>query len=152
MSLSDKPKFFKRGESSDFRGSLEYYNDLSISSFKRFYIVNNPTKGTVRAWHGHKIEAKLIKVLEGEFIVSLVQIDDWSKPSKDNEVFEYKIDNNSDIIYIPPGFANGAMNTISNSKIMYFSTLELEDSAKDDYRYESKYWDPWSKFSPEIYE
>jgi len=152
MMLSDKPELYKMGESTDFRGTLEYYNDLSISHFKRFYIVSNPTKGTVRAWHGHKIEAKLIKVLEGEFIVSLAKIDDWSKPSKDIEIIEYKIDSNSDIIYVPPGYANGAMNTVSNSKIMYFSSLELEDSVKDDYRYESKYWDPWSKFSPEIYE
>ena len=135
MMLSDKPELYKMGESTDFRGSLEYYNDLSISHFKRFYIVSNPTKGTVRAWHGHKIEAKLIKVLEGEFIVSLAKIDDWSKPSKDIEIIEYKIDSNSDIIYVPPGYANGAMNTVSNSKIMYFSSL-----------------DPWSKFSPEIYE
>ena len=152
MKPSDKPELYKRGESTDFRGSLEYYNDLSISHFKRFYIVSNPTKGTVRAWHGHKIESKLIKVLEGEFIVSLVKIDEWSKPSKDIEIIEYKIDTNSDIIYVPPGYANGAMNTISNSKIMYFSSLELDDSSKDDYRYDSKYWDPWSKFSPEIYE
>ena len=150
--LSDKPELYKMGESTDFRGSLEYYNDLSISHFKRFYIVSNPTKGTVRAWHGHKIEAKLIKVLEGEFIVSLAKIDDWSKPSKNIEIIEYNINSNSDIIYVPPGYANGAMNTVSNSKIMYFSSLELEDSVKDDYRYESKYWDPWSKFSPEIYE
>ena len=150
--LSDKPELYKRGESTDFRGSLEYYNDLSIAQFKRFYIVSNPIKGTVRAWHGHKIETKLIKVIEGEFIVSFVKIDNWSKPSKDIEIMEYKIDSNSDIIYVPPGYANGAMNTISNSKIMYFSSLELDDSAKDDYRYESKYWDPWSKFSPEIYE
>ena len=152
MMLSDKPELYKMGESTDFRGSLEYYNDLSISHFKRFYIVSNPTKGTVRAWHGHKIEAKLIKVLEGEFIVSLAKIDDWSKPSKNIEIIEYKIDSNSDIIYVPPGYANGAMNTVSNSKIMYFSSLVLEDSVNDDYRYESKYWDPWSKFSPEIYE
>ena len=82
----------------------------------------------------------------------MAKIDDWSKPSKDIEIIEYKIDSNSDIIYVPPGYANGAMNTVSNSKIMYFSSLELEDSVKDDYRYESKYWDPWSKFSPEIYE
>ena len=147
-----EPLLFESKSNSDHRGTVSFTNDLNLSKVVRTYKVTNKQVRTVRAWHGHKIEAKLIKVLEGEFIVSLVQIDDWSKPSKDNEVFEYKIDNNSDIIYIPPGFANGAMNTISNSKIMYFSTLELEDSAKDDYRYESKYWDPWSKFSPEIYE
>ena len=39
-----------------------------------------------------------------------------------------------------------------NSEIMYFSNLSLEESAKDDIRFKSNYWDPWEKYSPEIYE
>ena len=41
---------------------------------------------------------------------------------------------------------------ISDSEIMYFSNLSLEESAKDDIRFKSNYWDPWEKYSPEIYE
>ena len=44
------------------------------------------------------------------------------------------------------------MNVASDSEIMYFSNLSLEESAKDDIRFESNYWDPWKKYSPEIYE
>ena len=56
MNSSEKPIIFEKGESEDHRGSLEYYNDLSLDEFKRFYIVRNPKRGTVRAWHGHKVE------------------------------------------------------------------------------------------------
>ena len=76
-----EPTLFEKGESTDHRGSLEYYNTLNLDVFKRFYIVSNPTKGTVRAWHGHKIEAKLIKVIKGEFVVGAVKINDWDNPS-----------------------------------------------------------------------
>ena len=63
MNNISKPTYFEKGFAEDHRGSLEFYNDIKLDEFKRFYIVNNPKKGTVRAWHGHKIEAKLVKVL-----------------------------------------------------------------------------------------
>ena len=65
---------------------------------------------------------------------------------------EYEFNNDSGLIYVPPGYANGAMNVASDSEIMYFSNLSLEESAKDDIRFKSNYWDPWEKYSPEIYE
>ena len=58
-----EPFIYSKEETKDFRGSLEYYNSLDLDRYKRLYIVNNPQIGTVRAWHGHKIEEKLIKVL-----------------------------------------------------------------------------------------
>jgi len=72
--------------------------------------------------------------------------------SKNIEILEYEFDNNSGLIYVPPGYANGAMNVTNDSEIMYFSNLSLEESAKDDIRFKSNYWDPWKKYSPEIYE
>ena len=152
MSTSEKPIIFEKGVSEDHRGSLEYYNDLELNEFKRFYIVRNPKRGTVRAWHGHKVESKLIKVIKGVFKVCLVEIDNWEKPSKNIEISEYEFNNDSGLIYVPPGYANGAMNVVSDSEIMYFSNLSLEESAKDDIRFKSNYWDPWEKYSPEIYE
>ena len=62
MSTSEKPIIFEKGVSEDHRGSLEYYNELALDDFKRFYIVSNPKRGTVRAWHGHKEEEKYKKL------------------------------------------------------------------------------------------
>ena len=82
MNNISEPTYFEKGFAEDHRGSLEFYNDLKLDNFKRFYIVNNPKKGTVRAWHGHKIEAKLVKVLKGEFVVCTIKIDNWESPNK----------------------------------------------------------------------
>ena len=147
-----KPTLFVKGESTDHRGSLEYYNTLSLDVFKRFYIVSNPTKGTVRAWHGHKIEAKLIKVIKGEFVVGAVKINDWDNPSLEKKVDKFVLNENTGVVYIPPGYANGAINLVPNSKVIYFSSLNLEDSSNDDYRFDPKLWNTWNEYSPEIYE
>ena len=104
-----EPVYLEKGFAEDHRGSLEFYNDLKLNYFKRFYIVSNPKKGTVRAWHGHKIESKLVKVLKGEFVVSTIKIDDWDSPSKDIQATNFNLDENSGIVFIPPGYANGAI-------------------------------------------
>ena len=147
-----EPTLFEKGESTDHRGSLEYYNTLNLEVFKRFYIVSNPTKGTVRAWHGHKIEAKLIKVIKGEFVIGAVKINDWDNPSLENKVDKFVLSENTGVVYVPPGYANGAINLIPNSKAIYFSSLNLEDSSNDDYRFDPKFWNTWEEYSPEIYE
>ena len=147
-----EPFIYSKEETKDFRGSLEYYNSLDLDRYKRFYIVNNPQIGTVRAWHGHKIESKLVKVIKGNFCIFTIKIDNWENPSKDLIPSKYEMNENSGILYIPPGYANGAINTEANSQIMYFSSMNIEDSKKDDHRFESKFWNPWKEYSPEIYE
>ena len=144
MGKSSSPKRIKRGFSEDHRGSIEYFNDVDLSEYKRFYIVNNPVQGTVRAWHGHQKEGKLIKVLDGVFLVGSVAIDKWDKPSESLEPELFEIKKNSDLLYIPPGYANGAMNLASDSSVMYFSTAHLDESIEDDHRFDSKFWDPWT--------
>ena len=152
MGNTNEPFIYEIGEAVDHRGSLEYYNDLTISNYKRFYIVKNPTRGTVRAWHGHKKEAKLVKVLKGEIALYLIKVENWDNPSKDIEPYLYKLNENSGIVYVPPGFANGAINLVNNTNIMYFSSSTLEESKNDDFRFDPKYWNVWKQYSPEIYE
>ena len=152
MTESSTPLLLNAGKSEDHRGYVEFYNELKLDYYKRFYIVSNPIEGTVRAWHGNKIEQKLIKVLNGEFLICLVKVYNWDQPSKNLEILEYKLNENSGLLYVPSGYANGAINLNSDSKVMYFSSLVLEDSINDDYRFDSKYWNPWEEYSPKIYE
>ncbi len=147
-----EPLLIEKGEAKDNRGSVEFYNSLNLDMFRRLYIVSNPVDRTVRAWHGHKIESKLVKVLKGKFLVCTVKIDNWDNPDKNALIDEIEMDQDSGILYIPPGYANGAINLVSDSKVMYFSSLNLEESIKDDHRFNSNFWDPWDKYSPEIYE
>ena len=65
MNSLSEPFIYDKEESEDHRGSLEYYNTLELDPYKRFYIVTNPQKGTVRAWHGHKLN-KTREVLKGD--------------------------------------------------------------------------------------
>ena len=147
-----QPSQFERGFSEDHRGSVEFYNNIDLSYFKRFYMVSNPKEGTVRAWHGHKNEGKLIKVTEGNFLVGAVKIDNWDSPGKDLPVELFEINTEAGLLYIPPGYANGAMNFAPESSILYFSTARLHDSIEDDYRFDSKFWDPWTKRGGVIFE
>ena len=105
MTESSTPLLLNVGISEDHRGSVEFYNELELDYYNRFYIVSNPIEGTVRAWHGHKIEEKLIKVLNGEFLICLVKVDNWDQPSKNLEILEYKLNENSGLLYVPSGYA-----------------------------------------------
>ena len=152
MKKIKQPSQFERGFSEDHRGSVEFYNSIDLSYFKRFYVVSNPKKGTVRAWHGHKNEGKLIKVIKGNFLVGTVEIDNWDSPSKDLELKLFEVNTDTGLLYIPTGYANGAMNLASDSSIMYFSTAHLDESIEDDYRFDSKFWDPWTERGGVVFE
>ena len=39
-----------------------------------------------------------------------------------------------------------------NNAVRYFSSLPLEESIDDDYRFESDFWNPWAEFNPNLYE
>ena len=89
---------YERGFSEDHRGNVEFFNELNLSEYKRFYTVTNPKIGTVRAWHGHKNEKKLIKVLSGKFLVGVIKIDDWENPDKTIDPEMVEMDINSDLL------------------------------------------------------
>ena len=44
------------------------------------------------------------------------------------------------------------MNLTENNAVRYYSSLLLEESIDDDYRFESDFWNPWKEFNPNLYE
>lgn len=133
------------GKAFDDRGSLTFINDLDLSQFKRFYVVENHSKGFVRAWHGHKKEAKAVVVLHGSALVAAVKIDNWDSPSKDLKVDRTVLSAEKPVaLLIPAGYANGFMTLSDGAKVVFFSTSTLEQAASDDYRFSSRLWDPWN--------
>jgi dTDP-4-dehydrorhamnose 3,5-epimerase-like enzyme len=149
---SMEPIFFESNSSSDERGTVSFTNDLNLQKAVRTYKVENSQLKTVRAWHGHKLEEKWVNVEQGEFLVCVVKVDDFTSPSKNSEIQTYKMSPKDGFLYIPPNFANGAMNLTEDNAIRYYSSLTLEESLNDDFRFESDYWDPWSQHSPNFYE
>jgi dTDP-4-dehydrorhamnose 3,5-epimerase-like enzyme len=143
--MQDKPHMFGGGLAVDDRGETVFVNEFNFESVKRFYMVSNHSAGFVRAWHAHKQEAKYVMAVSGAAVVGAVKIDNWEKPSKDLPVERYVLSSKKpQVLYIPPGYANGFMSLTSDLKLMFFSTSTLEESSTDDTRYDARYWDIWN--------
>lgn len=136
-----RPKVIKGGKFSDHRGSISYVNDFSFADIERFYIIRNSKESPIRAWQGHKLDAKNFYCLSGSFNIHFIKIDNWESPSKDliiETVFVSESD--SKIVHIPAGYANAIESLDENSKLISFSTLPLNDVNEDDVRYPLDYW------------
>ena len=59
------PQLIEGGNFSDHRGTLSYVNDFSFKDIERFYIISNSVTHPVRAWQGHKLDAKNFYCLSG---------------------------------------------------------------------------------------
>jgi len=128
----------------DDRGEVGFINDFTFPGIKRFYTVRNHRQGFIRAWHAHRREAKYVTVVQGSAIIGATKINDWEKPDKDLVVHRYVLSSKKPaILHIPSGYANGFMSLESNTILTFFSTSTLEESLGDDFRYDSRYWNPW---------
>ena len=135
------PAIIQGGNFSDHRGTISFVNDFSFQNIERFYIISNADENPVRAWQGHKLDAKNFYCLTGSFKIHFIKIDNWDIPSKDliiETVFVSESD--SKIAHIPAGYANAIEALESNSKLISFSTLPLSNVREDDVRYPSDYW------------
>lgn len=140
----EEPLLIKGGLSVDDRGEVGFVNDFNFKGVKRFYTLQNHSKGFVRAWHGHKNESKYFLAVKGSALVCAVKINDWSKPSKDLKVTRFTLSEKSpSVLFVPAGYANGFMSLTDDCKLVVFSTSTVEDSMKDDYRFDARFWDPW---------
>lgn len=133
------------GDSSiDDRGKISFVNDFDFDKIKRFYIIENHRLNFIRAWHGHKNEAKYVICLNGSALVAAVEIDNWELPNKKAYINRFVLSSDKpSILYIPPGFANGFMNLTLDAKLIFFSTSTLNESKLDDYRFDAYYWNAW---------
>lgn len=142
--MQEEPTIIKGGKFSDERGSMRFVNDFNFSDVKRFYFIKHPNTEFVRAWQGHQCEKKYFYPISGSFVLAWVKIDDFENPSR-NLIPEYHIlsANNSEILSIPKGYANGLKALEPNSEVLLFSDMELEDSLTENIRYPSDWWMDW---------
>ncbi len=140
----EQPRLMEGGLAVDDRGSLAFVNEFAFEGVKRFYIVSNHRSGFVRAWHGHRREAKYVLALSGAAIVAVVPIDNWDNPARDLPVQRYVLtEYKPALLYIPPGYANGFKTLKPETRLLFLSTATLEESRGDDLRYDAHYWDAW---------
>jgi len=131
----------KGGIHKDERGIIKHVNGFDMSSVKRFYSIQHPDTEIVRAWQGHKKETKYFYVVKGEFAIGKVKIDNWTEPSKNLAVQKIILsENNSEVLMIEPGYANGFKALTLDSILLIYSDFTLDESADDIIRFPENYW------------
>lgn len=144
MSNTNKPELIEGGIAVDDRGQLIFANDFDLSAYRRFYMISNHADQFVRAWHGHKKEAKAIVVASGAAIVGAVAVDNWEKPSSSLVPYRHVLTAKKPaVLLIPAGYANGIMTLTPGTIVCVFSSSSVEESKGDDYRFPSRLWDIW---------
>jgi dTDP-4-dehydrorhamnose 3,5-epimerase-like enzyme len=139
-----EPRLIRGALAADDRGEVSFVNDFDFAGVKRFYLVSNHAAGFVRAWHGHRREAKYVTVVQGTMLIACVLIDNWEKPSPDLPVQRFVLSARTPaVLFIPAGYANGNMSLTADAKAMFFSTSSLDESKGDDIRFDARLWDPW---------
>lgn len=123
------PNIIPGAEFVDDRGVLIYNNNCDMASFgiKRTYVINGH-RGFIRAWHGHKIESKLMQVVAGRMRIRLVNMANLA------EHYCFYLKDNGDILHVPAGFYNGLQHLTDNSSLLVYSNTTVEESKEDDYR------------------
>jgi len=126
----------------DDRGYVSFINELDLSKYKRFYLVENHSKGYIRAWHGHEHESKAVLCLQGAARIGIVELPPAFSSKPPESIPEMKVISatNPEAIIIPAGYANGAQTLTDDCILMYLSDKTVEESKGDDHRYN---WDCW---------
>lgn len=144
MQSLEEIKVIEGGIFIDHRGKLSHVNELDMSEVKRFYIIYHDKTETIRAWHAHQHEKKWFYCIKGSFTTAFVKIDNWDNPSLDlkPEVFILSA-NQSQIICIPEGYANGIKANEPDSILLVLSNKTLDVAVNDSWRYDSNLWMKW---------
>lgn len=139
------PRLIEGGVAVDDRGQVAFVNDFDFGGVKRFYVVSNHQSRFLRAWHAHKREEKFATVLSGAALFGVVPVDDWQEPSRDLPISRFVLtEHKPAVLHIPAGFAHGFMTLRPDTRVVFFSSATLAESAEDDFRYDARYWDFWT--------
>ncbi len=125
------------GVATDDRGVLKYVNQVppEFEQVQRFYQVENFAPRFVRAWHGHRVESKFVWVTKGSVFISYVSMDvNLEEYDEDDFTVVVLSSNLPRLLHIPSNNYNGFMTLEEDTRIMFFSTSTLSESASDDHR------------------
>lgn len=142
-----EPAVFDMSTSRDDRGVVFFNNEVSLAPFVRMYFVHNYRADTVRAWHGHLRESKLIIPTLGWVKVCALRIDDMQNDPEHGCCWSFWLDaGERSCCFIPPGYAHGHMITNPSGGIIVLSTSTLEQSVNDDMRWPvDRLFSPWAR-------
>ena len=131
----ERPSITKGGLAVDDRGTLRFVNDFKFDAVKRFYMVENHAAGFIRAWHGHRHEAKYVYVVSGAALVVAVRLEDARLDLPIEKAFRTVVSDSAPaIVRIPGGYYNGFKTLTPGCRVIFFSDASLEESKSDDLR------------------
>lgn len=141
MITSPSPSLVPGGLAVDDRGTLLFANDFDFSGVRRFYVLENFSTSTIRAFHGHMKEEKNFIVVAGTAIVAAVRLTDTQHPSRDEKIERFVLSARKPaVLRVPAGFANGFRALEEGTRIVVFSSASMQDAVSDDYRFPADYW------------
>lgn len=139
--MNFKPKLIQGGEHIDSRGVVTFLNDFDMTQVKRFYIIQNADSDVVRAWRAHKIEQRWLYVVDGEFLIRVVKIDDFGTPNRNADIEDYLISaKTNQVLHIPVGYATSVQAKVDQAKLLVFADYEIENAKLDNYLYPQDYF------------
>lgn len=125
----------------DKRGEIVFANNFNCSFFQRCYHITHSKKSIIRAWQGHQNESKAFWVTKGAFLFKWGFIDNFIKPNKNLKIETIILSfKEPKILTLPEGFTNGFQALENDSSVMVFSNRSIDNSKKDDYRWDNKYF------------
>lgn len=124
----------------DERGIITYNNDFNASEIKRIYTIENHSTDFVRGWQGHKIERRWFACMQGSFDISVIEVDDFARPSKDLKIKKYTLtDEILTYLHVPAGCITAIQSRFAGSKLLVLADYMLGEIA-DEYRYPPDYF------------
>lgn len=141
MVILEEPRVIRQDMQMDERGFLSAM-ELPDAA-QRVYTVRNHKRETIRAWHGHPREWRLVKALKGAARVNLLDLSDFHNDRG------YTISH--DWLYVPRGWAIGWMDIVQPNEMLFVAPSHYAD--RDDVLLDrslrADLWKAWQKFTPE---
>lgn len=139
--LRDKKPQIMKSKNISIDGFNTCTYDFNYYGVRRFDQILNLSNSKILAWNAHLKQAKYFFIQKGAALICAVKLDDIKKPSKNNKNFHFTLSGNeSNIVFIPPGYAYGFKLLEENTNIYSFSTNNTKQTKNDCYIYPIDYW------------
>lgn len=124
----------------DERGEIIFANDFDLTSFIRCYHITHTSIDIIRGWQGHFKERKAFMITKGSFLIQWVLLENENPrmEAPTNSIILSSAE--PSVLILPAGLANGFKALEKNSSMMVFSDMNVRESKKDDYRWDSNYF------------
>lgn len=124
----------------DDRGIITFNNEFDASEIKRIYTIENHSLDFIRGWQGHKIEQRWFACMKGSFEVSVIEVDNFTNPSKDLTIQKYLLtDEVLTYLHIPAGWITAIQSKTEDSKLLVLADYGLGE-INDEYRFNLNYF------------